>query len=234
MNPSITMLNPSRGLLWQADKIALFGIAGDDFRWFGAGNTAFVYLNSGHATVSSDLIIRRQCYGCVVDDGFRTGGDATGFAVVVSSYRGMRAVGGPIEETGRLKYIDGCTDSLLIPPVKLGDPCLNLLHFPKGIAQSMHTHPSVRIGMVVRGRGMCITPFGEAPLWPGMIFVIHPADGKTATGVDGQQHPVGAHCFHTTDSEMAIVAFHPDSLTGPTDEDHPMLAATDLLDAKAS
>jgi len=25
-------------------------------------------------------------------------------------------LGGPVEETGRLRYIDGCTDSLLIRP----------------------------------------------------------------------------------------------------------------------
>ena len=57
-------------------------------------------------------------------------------------------VGGPIEEdgnghlTGMLAYIDGCSDSILIHPPILGAPCLNHLHFPSGIKQTQHTHPS--------------------------------------------------------------------------------------------
>ena len=60
-------------------------------------------------------------------------------------YRAFFTIGGEIEDKGRLRYIDGCTDSLLIPPVKKGDPCLNHLHFPKNITQTPHTHPSHRI-----------------------------------------------------------------------------------------
>jgi hypothetical protein len=62
------------------------------------------------------------------------------------------SLGGPIEWFGRLKYIDGCTDSLLISPWRLGAACLNLLHIPPGVQQTMHTHPSDRIGVVVTGR----------------------------------------------------------------------------------
>ena len=35
-----------------------------------------------------------------------------------NNYSAYATFGGPIEATGRLKYIDGCTDSLLISPVK--------------------------------------------------------------------------------------------------------------------
>lgn len=68
-------------------------------------------------------------------------------------------VGGPIEDRGRLRYIDGCTDTLLIPPWRRGEACLNLLHLPPGIEQTMHTHPSDRAGMTVRGAG---ATFGRA------------------------------------------------------------------------
>lgn len=117
-------------------------------------------------------------------------------------------IGGPVEHTGRLRYIDGCTDSLLIPPWRRGEPCLNLLHIPPGIEQTMHTHPSDRIGVVVSGSGQCVTPEGMVDLRPGLIWRI-PADGL--------------HRFRTTTDELRIVAWHPDSDTGPSDDDHPML-----------
>lgn len=133
--------------------------------------------------------------------------------IVVSryGYRGFFQVGGPVENEGRLKYMDGCTDSLLVPPVMLGDPCLNLLYFPPGIVQTPHTHPSVRIGMVASGAGTCVTPAGDIPLLPGRAFVIHAE---------------GVHSFTTRDEPMRVIAYHPDSDFGPTHEDHPMLNRT--------
>ncbi len=128
-------------------------------------------------------------------------------------YQGMFILGGPVEETGRLHYIDGCTDSLLIPPVILGDPCLNLLHIPTGTEQTRHTHPSFRTGLILSGSGECVTPEGRHPLEPGLAFVI-PADA--------------AHSFHTTNEALRVIAFHPDSDYGPTHEAHPMINRTIL------
>jgi hypothetical protein len=134
---------------------------------------------------------------------------------------------GIIESIGRLKYIDGCTDSILIHPVKMGDPCLNYLHFPTNIVQTPHTHPSHRIGCVAKGYGTCITPFGNLPLIEGNIFVIKEWDGLTyANGLDGNEYEIGNHCFYTTDSAMDVIAFHPDSDFGALDEDHPMINKT--------
>lgn len=124
--------------------------------------------------------------------------------------------GGPIEEKGRLKYIDGCSDSLLIPPVKKGDPCLNHLHFPVNINQTMHTHPTLRAGIVARGEGICrwydeAGQLHHTPLRPGLIWII-PPDVK--------------HAFQTFDKSMDVIAYHPDSDFGPTDEEHPMINRT--------
>ncbi len=144
-------------------------------------------------------------------------------------------LGGPIEETGRLKYIDGCTDSLLLNPVKMGNPCLNHLHFPHSIDQTLHTHPTHRIGIVARGHGECITPFGNLPLYKEMIFVIKEWDGKTMRkGLDGKDYPVGLHAFRTFDETMDVIAFHPDSDFGSTDEVHPMINRTIVDGKKAS
>lgn len=144
-----------------------------------------------------------------------------------TKFRSQHMIGGPIESEGRLKYIDGCTDSLLIPPVKMGDPCLNHLHFPSKIEQTPHTHPSHRIGIVAKGNGKCITPFGDLPLVEGMIFVIKEWDGKSYdTGLDGETYPTGTHCFQTFEESMDVIAFHPDSDFGATDIDHPMINRT--------
>lgn len=91
-----------------------------------------------------------------------------------SHYTGIFRLGGPIERQGRLNYIDDCTDSLLIAPLRKGDPCFNHLHFPRHISQTMHTHPTARIGVVARGSGRCVTPAGEYPLRAGMTWHLVP------------------------------------------------------------
>jgi quercetin dioxygenase-like cupin family protein len=134
-----------------------------------------------------------------------------GLVITALAYRGFFQIGGPIEETGRLRYIDGCTDSLLIPPVMLGEPCLNLLHIPPGTQQTAHTHPSLRVGLIVRGAGECVTPSGRFPLRPGLAFVI-PEESL--------------HSFHTSTEALLVIAYHPDSDFGPTHERHPMINRT--------
>ena len=140
----------------------------------------------------------------------------TGGRGVITSrhaYDGFFVLGGPVEEYGRLRYIDGCTDSLLIPPVMLGDPCLNLLHIPPGTRQTRHTHPSFRSGLILSGHGECVTPTASHPLSPGLAFLI----------------PAGAlHSFHTGEEALRVIAFHPDSDFGPTHESHPMVNRTIL------
>ena len=147
--------------------------------------------------------------GSFVVNGVATQG--AGLVITHPGYRGFFQLGGPIEATGRLRYIDGCTDSLLLAPPVLGDPCLNHLHIPAGATQTRHVHPSVRVGMVVGGEGICVTPDRELSLRPGLAFVIA-ADQL--------------HSFCTRGGSLDVVVYHPDSDTGPTHEDHPMLNRT--------
>lgn len=136
-----------------------------------------------------------------------------GKGLVVSrlGYQGLLQIGGPLEPTGRLRYIDGCTDTLLVCPPRLGEPCLNHLHIPPGTRQTAHTHPSERIGVILRGRGECRTPDAVYPLRPGM----------------GWRIPTGLlHSFFTTEESLDVIAWHPDSDFGPTDENHPMVNRT--------
>ncbi|MAE65234.1 MAG: hypothetical protein CMJ18_13265 [Phycisphaeraceae bacterium] len=156
--------------------------------------------------------LRSEMYFCLPHGGVVEG---KGQGMIISQHDecGFFLIGGPIEEQGRLRYIDGCSDSLLIPPILKGDACLNLLHVPPRTNQTAHTHPSFRVGMVVRGTGTCRGDCGEQSLEPGTIFVI-------------RRH--ARHSFHTTRRSLTIVAFHPDSDFGPTHEDHPMLNRTIL------
>jgi hypothetical protein len=133
-------------------------------------------------------------------------------------YRGVFSLSGPLEPQGRLRYINGCSDSVLIAPTRRGDPCLNMLYVPPGIDQTEHTHPTVRAGIVVSGSGICRTPECEFPLPQGGVFVLAPD---------------APHSFHTTGEHMQIVVFHPDSDTGPSDDDHPMLNRT-LVNGRAA
>lgn len=129
-------------------------------------------------------------------------------------YRGLFTLGGPTEKTGRLTYIDSCTSTLLIQPARQGDPCLNLLHFPKNITQQMHIHPTIRVGCVSEGCGFSVDEKGtEQPLKKGDVFFI-----------DQNKR----HFFKTTDESMSVIAYHPDSDWGPTDQEHPMLNRTYL------
>jgi hypothetical protein len=135
--------------------------------------------------------------------------------VVVIERCGFRAIPlvGALEERGRLAYIDGCSDSILASPPRLGDPVLNHLHFPRETRQTLHRHPSMRLGVVARGRGKAIVGTSE-----------HALEAGTAFAIDAHE----LHAFATSASSMDVVAFHPDSDWGPTDGAHPMLNRTYL------
>ena len=150
------------------------------------------------------------------DLAIRTSGEVVIFTRL--GYKGQFNIGGPLENSGRLCYIDGCSDSLLIYPPRQGDPSLNLLHFPENTQQTFHIHPSIRLGVVIRGEGLaCIKEDGidkQIELKPGNIFCIEERE---------------AHRFMTIKQEMVVLAFHPDGDWGPTDHDHTMLNRTYLI-----
>ncbi len=183
--------------------------------------THFGYVFKGEPvlkTSNGDFTIREGMYFSAPGSATLLG-DGQGIIISCLNYQGVFSVGGPIEPEGRLRYIDGCRDSLLIPPVMKGDPCLNALYFPPGINQTPHTHPSMRIGMIVSGAGECVTADEVIPLVPGQVFVIPGG---------------GLHSFRTEDSPMVVVAYHPDSDVGPTDESHPMVNRTLVNGVSAS
>jgi len=143
----------------------------------------------------------------------------SGLVISRLGYLGLWQIGGPVEETGRLRYIDGCSDTLLVCPPLLGEPCLNHLHIPPHTCQTEHTHPSIRLGIILRGHGECRTPEAVFALSPGMAWYI----------------PTGClHAFYTTEESLDVIAWHPDSDFGPTHVNHPMVNRTYVEGTSAS
>jgi hypothetical protein len=204
---------PSSVFCWNGSTPVTMPSNGSSFFFVYEGNATLV-RHTGNGSETESYMLRSGFYGSVPGSAKISGG--SGYFVTRIGYDGLFSIGGPIENQGRLRYIDGCSDTLLVGPVKKGDACLNHLHFPQGIHQTRHTHPTIRCGMVVRGSGHCIVPDEDGndlwiPLVPGQIFVI-PADGQ--------------HSFATKNEGMDVIAYHPDSDTGPDDDDHPMINRT--------
>lgn len=211
------------------------------------GSSFLIYIQEGKANLYTEhyhfnpIHISKGMYLSCANEFHIEGHNVKGICIEVLNgrqrqqpYKAMHLIGGPIEETGRLKYIDGCTDSLLIPPIKKGDPCLNHLHFPPRIMQTMHTHPTDRVGIVTKGEGRCLTPFGNFPLKEGQVFIIRHDDGKKSIGDAKRMHPNGSHCFQTFSKTMDVIAFHPDSDFGAEDQNHPMINRTIVKGVSAS
>lgn len=140
-------------------------------------------------------------------------------AAVLIERRGFRGlpVAGRIEEVGRLACTDGCSDTVLVSPPRCGDPVLSHLHCPPGVRQTLHTQPTICLGVVARGEGVAFGPEDRwvEPLTEGTVFLLHPHE---------------AHAFRTGENRrpLDVIAFHPDSDWGPTDAAHPMLNRTYL------
>lgn len=188
--------------------------------WSGGGNViGFVERKTAIAVGPRAYWLEPHMYFSVFGDKVHLDG-GSGIVFTTDKYVPQFLFGGPVEDWGRLKYIDGCTDSLLIPPVKFGDPCLNALYFPENINQTEHVHPSLRAGLVIRGQGECVTPHARTPLEPGVCFIIETD---------------GLHYFRTeAGKSMTVIAFHPDSDMGPKDDDHPMVNRTIVDGVSAS
>ena len=176
-------------------------------------STIYGFVASGSVQLPNGWIAGQHQYFCYSSDRVETI-QVAGTAVLITrlGFKGQNLVGGPIEENGRLCYIDGCSDSLLVYPPRQGDPSLNLLYFPPNIDQTFHIHPSIRLGTVARGSGWACFADSEVALETGDLFTIEERE---------------LHRFRTdAGQEMTVIAFHPDGDWGPTDQNHTMLNRT--------
>ena len=243
-NPSFFSADFETGLIYDNSDnkfpSKLYSWKNDSLKMPCQDSTSYIYCWKGDSRLYTEnhtnpIFLEDNMWACVTGE-FEVSGGQGIIMERLNFTGGMYQVGGPMEAKGRYLYIDGCSDSLIIPPIKKGDPCLNLLYFPPRINQTMHTHPSMRVGMVVYGGGNCITPWRDIELYEGQIFLIHEGHKDTfGTGegpigekvMFGAKEGIrGAHCFQTFDKPMIVVAYHPDSDYGPTDDEHPMINKT--------
>lgn len=183
--------------------------------------SCYGFVISGDATATfannSKRLLTQGDYFCLSGNGlvFNVGVNSSIAFFTRYGFKGQNQIGGPIEKSGRLVYIDNCSDSLLVYPPRQGDPSMSHLHFPQGISQSFHIHPSIRLGLVVAGGGYsdvnCSGEISEIELKQGMVFCL----------VEREEHR-----FRTLGLEMDVIAFHPDGDWGPTDHNHTMLNRT--------
>ena len=181
------------------------------------GSTRYGYVLEGSVRVQTDGVDATLGAGSYFALVAGCSLQPDGVAVVIErkGFCGTTCIG-RIERRGRLAYIDGCSDSVLVMPPRRGDPVLNHLHFPSGVKQTQHTHPSIRLGVVARGTGHAYSSHGEAwelPLRPGCVFLL-------------REHEVHAFRTDKSGSTMDVIAYHPDSDWGPTDGAHPMINRT--------
>ena len=115
-------------------------------------------------------------------------------------------------DMGNLSYIDGGTNTTAVNPSRLGDPVINYVHFPAGMTQTLHTHPSHRVGMVLKGQGLVELDSDNFELSQGDVFFLK------------------RNIFHNFmcpyDQDVILLVFAPDSGTGPTDEVNPLKIRT--------
>jgi len=170
----------------------------------------------GHTAIKVDgrsyTLLPQHYFSFSVTSSFTVASVSEGhlFLVCRSGYRAQDVLG-RIEDRGRLTYIDGCSDSLLVYPPRQGDPSLNLLYFPPGIDQTFHVHPSIRLGCIARGQGLADLKHTEHQLNAGDMFYLTEQE---------------LHRFRTKNSSMTVIAWHPDGDWGPTDHNHTMLNRT--------
>lgn len=113
---------------------------------------------------------------------------------------------------GNLSYIDGGTNTTAVNPGRLGDPVINYVHFPAHMHQTLHTHPSHRVGLVVKGNGRVELDHNEFfALRQGSAFFL-PRNML--------------HNFICDDEDVVLFVFAPDSGTGPTDDVNPLKIRT--------
>ncbi|MBD2594715.1 cupin domain-containing protein [Nostoc spongiaeforme FACHB-130] len=176
-------------------------------------DTHYLFVSEGEVTLKNcngEFLLQRNTFAAVPGN-FSLDGSGKVLVATRLNYTGLFTIGGPIEPLGRLNYIDGCSSTVLINPLKRGEPCLNFLYVPPGVSQTPHTHPSLRIGLVAEGSGTCQVDEGTFKMQPGTVFCL--PENKL-------------HSFSAIDDSLRIIIYHPDSDVGPTDDSHTMLNNT--------
>lgn len=194
------------------------GVTGQSRGYKSVSSTYFGFVSEGPVVIEragmAPLSLSKGMYFSVPGEFTLDAKSGHAFVVERLGYRGLFTIGGPIEDSGRLCYIDNCSTSQLVPPVRLGDPTIQLLVFPPNVDQTFHIHPTIRLGFVHSGKGYCkLGTSKKVSLSAGDAFYL-------------PERLI--HGFVSESEPLVVIAYHPDSDVGPTDQSHPMLSRTYL------
>jgi len=179
--------------------------------------TGTAYVMMRNTTYNSDTVKLTKKYASIsTSDKFSVecGDDAS---AVVIHYPGLRFLESRYYvqdelDMGNLSYMDGGTNTTATNPGRLGDPVVNYVHFPSYMHQTLHTHPSHRVGLILKGNGKIELDNDE-------YFPVN----------EGEAFYMRRNCLHnfiTQDEPVILFVFAPDSGTGPTDEINPLKIRT--------
>ena len=117
--------------------------------------------------------------------------------------------------TTNLPYINGCSTESLLPPIRLGDPTIQLLYMPPHSSeQEEHIHSTSRVVTVLEGSGVSISHQGEIPLNRGDVLILD---------------KMVPHHFITHDKYLLCSPLHVWSSVGQQEQNHPMFNGTHIV-----
>lgn len=123
--------------------------------------------------------------------------------------------------TTNLPYVNGCSTESLLPPIRLGDPTLQILYMPPNSSeQQHHIHSTVRVVFVLAGAalniyGMDEINVKEIQLNAGDVLILD---------------KMLPHHFITLDLPLVCSPFHVFSSIGGGEQNHPMFNGTHMTD----
>ncbi len=136
--------------------------------------------------------------------------------VVIRGYRCESKISG-FETISNLPYVNGCSTNQIFPPVRHGDPTMQLLYIPPHAAeQAHHIHSTVRVVYILDGEGVSIQGMnGEVrqPLTKGDVLIL---DKMTP------------HHFETGGNHLIAIPIHIYSST-ILENSHPMKDGTFIV-----
>lgn len=207
-----------KGKLETKDRwnLAITKVEPNETKWIKPVGSAYVMMRNGN--FKSDTVLLKDTNAAIsTSDEFTVACGKNSSACIVE-YPGLL----PLEtrvytqhklDIGHLSYIDGGTNTTAINPSRLGDPVINYVHFPEGMYQTLHTHPSHRIGFILSGNGQVeLNNKQYHKLNQGDIFYM--------------RRNVLHNFICDNKEDVILFVFAPDSGTGPTDEINPLKIRT--------
>ena len=126
----------------------------------------------------------------------------------------------PINISGSLTlpYINGCSTNNILPPIRSGDPCMQVLKIPAGCSeQKHHIHSTDRVVYVLSGSGTTVCGVGS-----------NAKKSKLTEGTTLILNAMEPHHFETDKEDLIVVPMH---IWSSTNEEfnHPMMLGTHAL-----